>query len=124
MKQTTRAIGFAVEQQAREYLEKKGLIFKESNYQCELGEIDLIMQDAEFLVFIEVRFRDNNKYGGALASVSRSKQTKIIRTAKLYLLEKKLYDKVFCRFDVITGESIDGTLVIDWIKSAFTENFI
>lgn len=124
MKENTRTIGFEVEQKAREYLEKRGLVFKECNFQCVLGEIDLIMQDGEFLVFVEVRFRDDHDYGGAIATISRGKQTKIIRTAKWYLLEKDLYDKVFCRFDVITGETLNGELSIDWIKSAFTENFI
>lgn len=124
MKENARTIGFEVEKKAKEYLEQQGLVFQESNYQCNLGEIDLIMQDGEFLVFVEVRFREDHEYGGAIASVSRGKQTKIIRTAKLYLLEKNLYDKVFCRFDVITGETRNGELSIDWIKSAFTENFI
>lgn len=124
MQTNTRTIGFEIEKKARDYLEAQRLVFKQSNYLCQLGEIDLIMEDKEVLVFIEVRFREGNDYGGALASVSRGKQTKIIRTAKLYLLENKLYDKVYCRFDVITGEHIHDTLQIEWYKNAFTENFI
>jgi len=124
MQDNTRIMGMEVEASAREFLQGRGLKHRESNYEAKTGEIDLIMEDGEFIVFVEVRFRSNKNYGGALASVSRGKQTKIIRTAKIYLLENELYDKVFCRFDVITGETINNTLVIDWYKSAFTENFI
>ena len=98
MEITTRKIGFEVEEAAKKYLLDKGLKFIKSNYECKLGEIDLIMQDKDTLVFVEVRFRSSQKYGGALASISASKRSKIIRTAKLYLLERDLYDKVFCRF--------------------------
>ena len=120
----TRSIGMEVEATAREFLEKQGLKHRDSNYECKTGEIDIIMEDAETIVFVEVRFRQNKNYGGALVSVSRSKQTKIIRTAKLYLLEHNLYDKVFCRFDIITGETVNNQLEINWYKNAFTENFI
>lgn len=124
MQDNTRAMGMEVEASAKKYLQRHGLKHRESNYEAKTGEIDLIMEDGEFIVFVEVRFRSNKSYGGALASVSRGKQTKIIRTAKLYLLEHDLYDKLFCRFDVITGETINNKLVIDWYKNAFTENFI
>lgn len=114
-------IGFAAEEHARQYLGKQGLIWLESNYRCRLGEIDLIMRDKDYLVFVEVRARASNAYGGAVQSVNKGKQQKLIRTATLYLQTKRLYDKHPCRFDVL---SLDGALPqITWIKNAFGVDF-
>jgi putative endonuclease len=110
-------LGFAAEEHARKYLGEQGLTWLESNYRCRLGEIDLIMRDKEYLVFVEVRARTSKAYGGAVESVTQSKRQKLLRTATLYLQTKKLYDKQPCRFDVL---SLDGVLPqITWIKNAF-----
>ena len=118
----TQNIGFIAEQKAELYLQQHGLTFVARNYRCSYGEIDLIMQDRDSLVFTEVRLRENKDYGSGLESITPHKQNKIIRTAKYYLQQKKLTDKVYCRFDVVslsTGtpqENSDGIL---WIKDAF-----
>jgi len=110
-------MGFAAEESARKYLCEQGLTWLESNYHCRLGEIDIIMRDKEYIVFVEVRARTSREYGGGLQSITNSKRHKLIRTATLYLQVKKLYDKHPCRFDVL---SIDGiTPEITWIKNAF-----
>lgn len=102
---------------ALNYLIKQGLMLKKSNFRCKLGEIDLIMQDDIYLVFIEVRYRSLVKYGGALESITLSKQQKIKKTAMLYLQIKKLYETVPIRFDVV---AIEGhTSNIHWLKDAF-----
>ena len=114
-------VGFVAEKQARNYLCKHGLTWLESNYRCRLGEIDLIMRDREYLVFVEVRARASNAYGGAVQSVTHSKRQKLLRTATLYLQTKKLYDKLPSRFDVL---SLDGVPPqISWIKNAFGVDF-
>lgn len=114
-------IGFAAEELACNYLKEQGLSWLESNYNCRLGEIDLIMRDKEYIVFVEVRARTSNAYGGAVQSVTHSKRQKLLRTATLYLQAKKLYDKHPCRFDVLT---LDGTASrITWIKNAFGQDF-
>lgn len=114
-------LGFAAEEQARRYLCEQGLILLESNYRCRLGEIDLIMRDKEYLVFVEVRARASSAYGGAIQSVTHSKRQKLLRTSTLYLQTKKLYDKQPCRFDVL---SLDGPLSrITWIKNAFGADY-
>ena len=114
-------MGFAAEEQARKYLGQQGLTWLESNYSCRLGEIDLIMRDKEYLVFVEVRARASNAYGSAVHSVTHSKRQKLLRTATLYLQTKKLYDKLPCRFDVV---SLDGnTPQLTWIKNAFGVDF-
>ena len=114
-------MGFAAEEHARRYLSEHGLTWVESNYLCRLGEIDLIMRDKDYVVFIEVRARASKAYGGAVQSITHSKRQKIIRTATLYLQTKKLYDKQPCRFDVV---SLDGVPPqINWIKNAFGVDF-
>ena len=114
-------MGFAAEEHAREYLCAQGLTWLESNYRCRLGEIDLIMRDKAYLVFVEVRARASNKYGGAVESITHNKRQKLLRTATLYLQTKKLYDKQLSRFEVL---SLDGVPPqITWIKNAFGVDF-
>lgn len=98
---------------ACQYLTQSGLKLIEKNYSCALGEVDLIMQDTgNTLVFIEVRYRKNTLYGGAAASVTKSKQQKLIRTAQHYLQKQRYLPA--CRFDVIAVENNQ----INWIKNA------
>lgn len=86
------------------------------NYRCKTGEIDLIMQQGETLVFIEVRLRSHRQFANAAESVTFAKQRKIIKTAQFYLQQHQLTDKINCRFDVIAfGEDT----VPEWIKNAF-----
>ncbi len=54
----------------------KGLHWVESNYRCRMGEIDLIMKDKEYLVFVEVRSRVSDIFGGALQSIDYKKKAK------------------------------------------------
>lgn len=109
--------GFAAEATARDYLIAQGMKWIESNYRCRLGEIDLIMRDKDYLVFVEVRSRASNVYGGAVESITYGKQQKLLKTASLYLLTHKLQDKVASRFDVISIEGKPPQLT--WIKNAF-----
>jgi putative endonuclease len=82
-----KAIGDQAEQLACAYLMQQGLILLKANFSIRLGEIDLIMRDTanDMLVFVEVRYRKNNHYGGAAGSVTVQKQRKIIKTAAFYL---------------------------------------
>ncbi len=110
-------IGSLAEQRAREYLTLQGLQWVESNYRCRMGDLDLIMRDNDYLVFIEVRARTSNAFGGAMASVTHSKRQKLIKTASLYLMANKLYDKQPIRFDVLSLEGMPPRM--SWIKNAF-----
>ncbi|WP_115304102.1 YraN family protein [Legionella beliardensis] len=110
-------LGFAAEQQACHYLLKQGLSLLVNNYRCRWGEIDLIMKDGNYLVFIEVRARSSSMFGGPFASITLTKQQKIIKTANHFILTKKWGDKYPVRFDVV---GIDSRLQnIEWIKNAF-----
>ncbi|MCX7116850.1 MAG: YraN family protein [Legionellales bacterium] len=110
-------MGFLAEKEALHYLLSQGLTWIESNYHCRMGEIDLIMWHGETLVFVEVKARASRVYGGAVASVTYAKQQKLIKTASLYLLHKKSYDKHPVRFDVIGMEGVPAR--VHWIQNAF-----
>jgi putative endonuclease len=115
-------IGKNVEDLACAYLQQQGLKLVTSNYSCKFGEIDLIMSDQDAVVFVEVRYRKNTDYGDGVATVNKSKQSKIKKTAAYYLQEQKLYDKVLCRFDVVavSGATMDE---LHWIKDAFWDKW-
>jgi putative endonuclease len=112
--------GCQAEQIAKKYLLKQGLIWLASNYQCRMGEIDLVMQTASGeLVFVEVRQRSSNAFGGAAASVTRRKQEKLIKTATYYMMMHPTAGDKGVRFDVL---AFDGQPPqITWIKQAFEE---
>lgn len=113
----TKRIGQQAEDQALEQLESSGLKLITRNYHCRHGEIDLIMDDANTLVFVEVRYRKNNHFGSALESISPSKQRKIILTAKHYLAHHPKERAI--RFDAIALSPTASKLEIQWVKSAF-----
>ncbi len=107
--------GNRFEQLAEKYLINEGLVLLERNYHCRYGEIDLIMRDDSTLVFVEVRYRNQRQYGGAIESVGRHKKARLIKAANYYLTEKKLHDEYACRFDVVAFESEQ----LNWIPAAF-----
>lgn len=111
--------GREAEQLAAEFLQRQGLRPVARNYRCRSGEIDLIMQDREGLVFVEVRFRRHTRFGGAAASVDRNKQLKLLRAAQHYLLRQDAFNRP-CRFDVVAVmPGRDGAPEFEWIKNAF-----
>jgi len=112
----TLSSGFIWEEQACKFLKNKGLKFITKNYRCPCGEIDLIMQENDVLVFIEVRLRNHKDYGNALESIDSRKQQKLLKSAMHYLQKHHLLDKIDCRFDVIGFSNS----TIEWIKDAFS----
>lgn len=111
--------GNIAEQLAFEFLQGQGLTLIKRNYQCRLGEIDLIMQDSDTQVFVEVRHRAVSEYANGLESVDRFKQRKCIQAATHYLMENDLYDKIYCRFDVVAVAVLSNSPQIEWIQHAF-----
>ncbi len=106
-----------------DYLKTQGLRLVEKNYSGRQGEIDLIMRDKSMLVFIEVRFRKNNLFGGGLESITPSKQFKLRKTAELYLQQHSKYKNA--RFDVVSMSKNNQTnnneeeYTFDWVTNAF-----
>lgn len=121
---TTREQGEYTESLACQFLKNKGFKLVERNFQCRLGEIDLIMQDNDCLVFVEVRYRRSNNFGSGAESITANKQSKLIKTASAYLQRHAKLNQYPARFDVIsiTG-SIETTnlenINFDWIENAF-----
>ena len=111
-----RQIGDRKEQQAKSFLSSQGLTFVEQNFNCRYGEIDLIFvePDSSTLIFVEVRYRNSRKFGGAAASVTLSKQSKVKKAALFYVAQRKLDCNI--RFDVIAFEQEE----LNWHPSAFS----
>lgn len=99
------------------WLETQGLTLETHNYTIKGGEIDLVMRDADVLVFVEVRYRRQSGHGSPLESITYHKQRKIILAARHYLAVKGVDSP--CRFDVVAVTGQDGDRQIDWIKAAF-----
>jgi len=106
---------------ACQFLQEHKLKLIMKNYHCRRGEIDLIMQDQKTLVFIEVRYRKNDRFGSALESVNHKKQAKIIITAEHYLLQNTQAFSGY-RFDVVAISPAQPNHEITWIKDAFHSN--
>ena len=109
--------GNEAEDQACQFLIQKGLILIQRNFATKLGEVDLIMQDDDVLVFIEVRYRKNRDFGGAALSVTPKKQKRIIKAALAY--QQKNAPQASMRFDVVAIEGEGSNKKIDWIDNAF-----
>jgi putative endonuclease len=108
-------LGEAKEELARRHLEGQGLRLLARNHRCRHGEIDLVMRDGATLVFVEVRYRSSERFGGAAQSVDAHKQRRLIAAAGHYLQGHPT--TLACRFDVLAIGADDR---IDWIRNAFS----
>lgn len=115
-----RELGNQLELFAQQTLTKIGLTVIATNYLCKMGELDIIAEDGNDLVFIEVRYRKSEAFGGAVGSVTKAKQKRIIKAAEHYLHHRQLVNKVACRFDVFAITGSLQRLNYNWIKAAFT----
>jgi len=105
------------------YLRSQGLKTVDKNFHCRHGEIDIIMLDEKMLVFVEVRYRKNNNFGGGLESITAAKQLKLRKSAELYLQKHQRYKNA--RFDVVSMSKNNQTsenqqkYTFEWITNAF-----
>lgn len=109
--------GSTAEDLACQYLIEQGLSVIARNYQCRVGELDIIMKDGANLVFVEVRSRHNKRYGTPAETVTLSKQRRLVRAARFFLQQSRL--DAPCRFDIIAISQESGKLNLEWIKDAF-----
>lgn len=106
---------------AERLLLEKGLELLKRNYQCKLGEVDLVMRDGSVRVFVEVRLRAPTEYGRGHETVAARKQRKIINTAKYYQQDEDYWGDI--RFDVVSIEARDdGGYEVEHIEYAFDVN--
>lgn len=117
MGSTTGLMGEAAERSAEELLEKKGYRILTRNYRCRHGEIDIVAEDNDVLVFVEVRSRRTDQFGDPLETVDIVKQTRITRTARHYLSTQKKPDRSV-RFDVI-GIVNEPSIRVTLVRGAF-----
>ncbi len=117
---TKKAIGDYYEKHARQYLEAKGFKFIDQNVRYQGGELDLIMKNKECFVFIEVKYRKSNRFGGAISSISSQKKRRLLQTAYNWLRDHKLSaTHSQYRFDAVifNGDASN----IHWIQNIITE---
>ena len=108
------------ENQARCHLETRGYVFIERNFRVSEGEIDLVMQDGDIVVFVEVKTRTSDNFGAPEESVSKAKRQRLQRAAWIYLQEQEMLD-AFWRIDVVAIEATPNWTIrrIDHYPGAF-----
>lgn len=114
-----RAAGDLFEQAALEHLQRAGLKLLARNFATRFGEVDLVMRDAQVVVFVEVRYRRHREFGGGAASVGAAKREKITRAAQAFLQAHPKWASFPCRFDVIAFDGEARTAQCEWVRAAF-----
>jgi putative endonuclease len=119
---TRKELGARGEQLAAEHLQQNGFRIVARNWRCRSGELDLIAENEEVLLFVEVRSRTNTgTFGTAQESIDVRKMRQVRETAQVYLHMKQREEGVPVRFDVICATyHLDGSLIsLDHIANAF-----
>lgn len=119
-----RARGDAVEAAALAFLQGHGLRLLARNASTRGGELDLVMldnngRDGDAVIFVEVRYRGSDAFGGGAASVDARKRGKLVHAARLFLLRHPRHADAPCRFDVIDASGDPHAPRIDWLRDAF-----
>lgn len=115
----TRAQGAAVEAAALAHLLGSGLHAIAVNANYRFGELDLVMRDGATVVFIEVRYRRDARFGGGAASIDRNKRRKLVHAAQAFLAAHRQFVDAPCRFDVIDADGDPARPRLNWIRDAF-----
>ncbi len=111
-------VGKSGEDFCEEYYRKRGYIIRERNYHSRYGEVDLIAEKDNLIVFVEVKTRNENTVEAPSASVTKSKQKKLMLTAMKYMENEPV--SVFSRFDVFEVWQKEGRIYkFNLIESAF-----
>ncbi len=103
---------------ARRWLEARGLKHICSNFRCRYGELDLVMRERDCLVIVEVRYRHNDDYGGALPSVTPVKLQRIAKAIQFLLQQHRQLRELPLRFDVIALAGPLDKPVVTWCRRA------
>ena len=116
-------MGRHAEALAARYLVRSGMKLVQKNFHCPMGEIDLIMLDQDAIVFVEVKYRSNKRFGHGMEFVDQRKQRKLRNTALVYLQRHPRYASLAQRFDVIdvapkSSPAAPNNMEINWLKNA------
>ena len=118
MSKATIELGRAGEQEAVNFLKRKGYAKIITNYRNSLGQIDIVARDKKTICFIEVKARRSRRFGQPVEAVTDSKQRKISQVALLFLKQNGLLSSS-ARFDVISISYLDIRPEIKLVKNAF-----
>ena len=113
---TRQAKGAAAERLAADYLIRQGLSVVEHNFRVRGGEIDLVCRDGKTTVFVEVRLRSRSDFGGAAASITATKQARLILAARHWLVR---HGETPCRFDCVLLDGLEEN-TLEWLRNAFS----
>lgn len=116
---TAAGVGAQFEQRALEHLQRSGLALVTRNFRTRYGEIDLVMRDRDMLVFVEVRYRRDMRFGGGAASIGADKRGRLARAAQGFLQANPRYASSPCRFDVVAFDGDAAAPACDWQRAAF-----
>jgi putative endonuclease len=111
-------LGISGEDAACAELERRGYAILARRYRTRFGEIDIIVRDGGTIVFVEVKARMGEEFGGGAAAITRWKQRRVTQMAVDYLSRHRLHDCP-CRFDVVTVDFNAGRPVITVYPNAF-----
>jgi putative endonuclease len=111
--------GAWAENLAVEHLESHGLEVLARNYRIRGGEIDAVMRDGSLIVFVEVKQRSSDAFGGALEAVTAQKMALLRRAALHYLVTELHSDDLPCRFDLLLVHGSADRHRLEWLQNAF-----
>ena len=111
------AAGARAESLAADFLKARGLAIVTRNFRTRRGEIDLIAHDGTTLVFVEVRLRRSQFFGGAAASITATKRARLAAAAQVYLA--RLGSEPPCRFDAVLLDSLESPHIA-WERDILT----
>ncbi len=114
-----RELGKSREDLACRYLIDQGVKILERNYNCKLGEVDIIARDGKYLCFTEVKYRSDKKFGEPQEAVDHKKQKHICNVSRFYLYSKYKSFDLPVRYDIVAISQNDKILTFKWIKNAF-----
>jgi putative endonuclease len=114
------ALGRAAEAAAARFLERDGYRIIAANFRAKGGELDLVADDGGVLAIVEVRYRASDRFGGAAASITRAKQARIVRAARVFLAVHRYLAQMPARFDVVEVSGSPDALDCRLIRGAFS----
>ena len=117
-----RVFGDLAEQLTVEHLEREGYVIRDRNVLCRRGELDVVAEKGNVLAFVEVRMRSTAVWGDPSATVTHSKQRKVVLAAHEYCQRHRLFARVI-RFDVVSVVGKGKTGVVEHIIDAFESLF-
>ncbi len=113
-------IGRAAETAAARHLERAGYRILQNNFRAKGGELDVIALDGRALAIVEVRYRADDRYGGAAASITPAKRRRIVNASRALLATHPVLAKLPARFDVVEVTGPADALACHLIRGAFS----